>query len=373
MQYIRKTRGIEQQMILSINPNYTVIQLTNTTSFESQHTYYDICPWSHDECYIVFSSAPIDEKWTPFGHDTLACREGRVNIIDTETLEIQEVADHAIYMKHGGAFCIWHPKQHSIFYRKDAEHSARIDLDTGKISLLPGRIRQISPDSTHFLTIQRSPHHGSQGAEIGMLSEDGSESRTLVNREQLYDLTPNRDQFLPEDMLLGNTKWHPSGEHILLTAWIYPHPEVHRSLYIVSRDGSEVRWLTYFKHHHSWTPDGRYILFNDQIPSGEDEKTEPRMFLINFDGTNRRVIVDHPIGSHPLMHPDGEKIVDADKMGIYIAHLQSGNIERLVNFAQTFDGTHHGTHPHPVWNHDGLRILYNSAERGHSELYLIQA
>jgi hypothetical protein len=373
---IGENRGVEQQHLPAQNSGYSIVQLTDNVALESQHTYYDICPWSYDERFIVFSSAPVTAAWTPFGHDTLACRAGRVNVIDTETLEIRELTAQAVYLKHGGAFCMWHPKKHEVFYRKDEEHFAALDLDTGKTHLLPGSIRQISPASADgsvtFVTSRRSSHSEGRSDEIGVMAEDGSEFRLLVNREQLYELTPNRDQFRPEDMTLGNTKWRPDGQYILITAWVYPHPEVRRSLYIVSRDGKEIRWLTYFAHHHSWTPDGHAVLFNDRIPVDPEGKIGPRMFLIDFDGTNRRVIFDRPVGSHPLMHPDGQSIVDSDREGIYVVRLEQDTLERLVHFAQSFDGTHHGTHPHPVWNHDGSRILYNSAESGHSEIYLIK-
>ena len=348
-----------------------VTQLTRDPAWESQHTYYDICPWSHDGRFVVVSSAPVDGDWTPFGHDTLACRDGRVSVIDMASLQPRAVATGAVYMKHGGAFCMWHPTQHRIYYRQNEESFARVDLTTGTKDLLPGRLRQLSPDGTTFATLLKSPHQGGQGTAIGIMREDGAEDRELVSRERLHELTPNRREFRPDDMTLGNTKWRPDGQHLLIAMWIYPCPGVRRSLYIVSRDGAEVRWLTHFAHHHSWTPDGQQILFNDRVSVGEDGASEPRMFFIDFDGTGRRVAVDEPIGSHPLMHPDGTSILDSDRDGVYVVRLDGPRVERLAAFARSFDGSHHGTHPHPVWNPDGSSILYNSAESGHSEVYHI--
>jgi Tol biopolymer transport system component len=184
-------------------------------------------------------------------------------------------------------------------------------------------------------------------------------------------MTPNRDLFQPEDMTLGNTKWHPGAQHLLVTMWVYPCPAARRSLYIVSRDGSDARWLTHFGHHHSWTPDGTAVLFNDRMQADSGEPGEPRMFLVDFDGSNRRVIFDQPVGSHPLMAPAGRLILDADAEGIYLVHLEEQRLERIATFGGEFDTSHHGAHPHPVWNHDGTALLYNSGETGHSEIHAL--
>lgn len=365
------SRGNECSSAPALQKDAAILQLTSHPTLESQHTYYDICPWSHDNRYLVFSSAPAEANWQPFGHDTIASRDGRINVIDLETMEIQELTGDAVYLRHGGAFCMWHPSRHRIYYRMSEESFGSLDMESGRITELPSRLRQLSPDGNHFAMILDAPHGGTQGAVVGTAREDGSDCRELIHREQLYELTPNRDEFRPDDMLLGNTKWHPGGEHLLVAMWIYPHPESRRSLYIVSRDGEEARWLTYFGHHHSWTPDGAAVLFNDSAPAGPGGEMEPRMHLVDFDGTNRRVIFDAPIGSHPLMHPDGGSIVDFDNDGIYVAQLAEGRLDRVAAFSQSFKGGHLGTHAHPVWNRDGSQILYNSAESGHSEIYRI--
>lgn len=362
-------RGREARERPCLAPEWRLTQLTNHPERESQHTYYDICPWSADGRHLLFSSSPIAATWAPFGHDTLASRAGRVNLLDTATHEIREVADGAIYLRHCGTFALWQGRR--IAFRQDEAHSVSLDPVTGDRCKLPGRVRQVSPDGQVFAVLLRSPHEGGQGAAVGVMNADGSGTRELVSREQLHALTPNRAEFAAEDMLLGNTKWHPDSQHLLVTTWIYPVPTARRSLYIVSRDGRERRWLGHFAHHHSWANGGRQVLFNDRVEVAPG-RFEPRMCLIDFDGRNRRVAFDQPVGSHPLMHPAGDCIVDADRRGIWLAHLADGRLERLVDFAAEFAGTHAGTHPHPVWNQDGTKVLYNSAESGHCEVYLLE-
>ncbi len=119
MNLVGKNRGVEHRPLSVLGNGFTVVQLTRNDTLESQHTYYDICPWSHDERFIVFSSAPVDSEWADFGHDTLACRDGRVNVIDMASTQIQELAGNAVYMRHSGAFCMWHPTKHKVFYREE--------------------------------------------------------------------------------------------------------------------------------------------------------------------------------------------------------------------------------------------------------------
>ena len=55
-----------------------------------------------------------------------------MSVIDVETMESRDVARDAIYQKHGGSFCLWHPNAHRIYYRQSEEHFARLDLTTGE-------------------------------------------------------------------------------------------------------------------------------------------------------------------------------------------------------------------------------------------------
>ena len=201
---------------------------------------------------------------------------------------------------------------------------------------------------------------------VFVVNADDSNPRRVITKKQLYALTPNKNQFTLDEMSIGNTKWRCDNKHILLANFVHPKPDARRSLYVVRKDGSEARWLCYFGHHHSWSPDGASILFNDHKPG-----SGYRMHLIDFDGTNRRLVTDAIEGSHPLMSADGTRIADFDHKGIFLVHLADGSVERLSIYRKPFRMDVAGTHPHVVWNHDGSQLRYNSAETGHSELYMI--
>ena len=208
------------------------------------------------------------------------------------------------------------------------------------------------------------------------MNSDGTEPALIASAERIYEATPNRDAFDIEDMFVQNTKWHPDDEHILMVTRI-PHQGINnywKHLYIISRDGSVVRWLTDYGHHHSWTPDGKSVLYSDwrdREPLQGMPRKVPRLYLIDFDGSNKRMVVDEPLGGHPLMDPTGTMIVTWDNEGVILVRIPEQTVEYLTYYQNPFEVSHMGTHPHAVWSHDGSQILYNSAESGHSELYLI--
>jgi Tol biopolymer transport system component len=350
----------------------SVCQLTDSR-LESKHTYYDICPWSPDGRLVVFSSAD-PEDLTKEHRDNLSAQNGLVRVVDMQTFETQVIAEGAFYTSHNGAFPMWHPIRNTAYYRIGPEEIGAIDLDSGRRWTMSGVLRQLSPDGAKFAS-QLNPEDRPEDPEAWgfyTMNEDGSGLRRIVSIEQLYELTPNRDEFSVGDMTVGNPKWSPDSQHLLLTMWVRPKPQVRRSLYIANRDASQLRWLTHFSDHHSWTPDGKRVLFNDwkAVPAGGGRQ-DRRIFLVDFDGSNRTAVIDEPAGSHPCMDPAGTRIADCDQNGVYVVRVREQRIDRVATFRDRFDMSHRGTHPHCLWSPDGRQVLYNSAETGHSELYLV--
>ena len=378
-------RGRETREFKDPLTGRVIRQLTDHRT-ESKHSYYDVCPWSRDGALLVFSSADPGDLTTPDG-DSLSTRRGQICVMDMKTFEISVIAEDGFYSTHTGAFPLWHPLKKVIYYRRGPESIGAIDLDAGKRWTMSGVLRQLSPDGRRFASYLNRSDRPDQPEAWGVytMNEDGSQLKQVVSLQRLYELTPNRDEFRLEDMTIGNTKWAPDSRHLLVAMWVHPKPQARRSIYVVNAESvsqvsqtrpeaSPARWLTHFGHHHSWTPDGKQVLFNDWRTTGaEGASRDSRMFLVNLDGSGRRVVIDQAVGSHPLMDPGGTMIADFDGKGVFLVLVKEQRVERLAAFRKPFDMSHKGTHPHCVWNRDGTQILYNSAETGHSEIYLVSA
>ena len=374
----------ERSVSVDQHTGRTIEQLTDGP-MSDLHTYYDICPWSPDGRYLVFSAAyPAD--LTIVHRDTLATDKGHLYLMDLNTYELRLLADDAFYNTHTGAFPVWHPTENHVFFYTAPEEVAVVSADSGALlRKLQGGIRQVSPDgkllswTTNDVKSDLPPGVYTLKAD-GAGGDDDADLALIAPTEALYELTPNKHLFHIDQMTVGNTKWTPDAQHMLVAMWIKATPDdlspwtspFRRSIYIVSRDGSERRWLTFFGHHHSWTAQGTTVLYSGYCRhTDEGVKEEPRLHMIDFDGSNNRVVIDHPLGGHPIASPDGSKITTWDNRGVILVDLKTQTVDYLAVLEPAFDQSHRGTHPHCLWSPDGSQILYNSAQSGQSHLYRI--
>jgi WD40 repeat protein len=367
---VQERQSSEKTIFQDPKTGRTIWRLTNSQR-EDKHTYYDICPWSYDQKYIVFSSADLQDLTIQRG-DNLATHNGELYVMDTENYEIRKVAEPTLFTTHNGAFALWHPRKHQVYFYQAPHKVGVVDVATAKLErTMEGGIRQLSPDGKRFATSSNDPSFR-EGRGVYTMDEDGSDVHRIVSTEELYERTPNKDRFALDDMTVGNTKWTPDGQHMLVAMWVHPTPQVRRSIYIVSRDGTEKRWLTYMGHHHSWARNGEQVLYSGYKQYTDDGvREEPRLYLINFDGSDDHVVIEEPLGGHPIMNPAGTMITTWDRQGVILVRVEEQKVEYLTSFEPGFDMSHAGTHPHCVWSPDGTQILYNSAQTGHSQLYII--
>ena len=360
--------GSEKTVIQDEVTGRTIWRLTQNDG-EDKHAYYDICPWSSDQNYILFSTAKSEDLTTQVS-DLWTTNRGEVYVMDTETCELKRIAENAYYSTHNGVFSMWHPKKPLVYFVQAPGKVGVANAETGKVErVMDGRMRQLSPDGELFVTT--TPEG------VSTMKEDGSDLREIVSLRELYDLTPNSDRFTIDQMTATNTKWRPDAQYVLIGNNIWHGPQnmnrdVRRSLYIVSRDGSEKRFLCFFGHHHSWTGDGAQVLYSGWKELTDDGlREDPRLFLVNFDGSGNRVVIEEPLGGHPIANPDGTLITTWDSEGVILVDINAQKVEHVTSFKPGFDMTHMGTHPHCVWHPDGSQILYNSAQTGHSQLYIL--
>lgn len=367
-----RSRGVQRQVIADLKTGREIWKIT-AGPLEDKHTYYDVSPWSFDGRYITFGTADSNDLDEPWSVDMVSTTKGRLGLIDTASWEVHEFADNVFYESHAGSWGMWHPKRLELFYRQNADHFAAINFETGATRQLPGSIRQIGSDGKHAALLVDQPYGAGPGREVHVQNIDTGESWPVLTSEQAHELLPNRDEFPAAALTFGNTKWSPDATELLIAMFTFGVKGIRRNLFVVSRDGSKVRRVCYYGHHHSWAPSGKSLVFVDHTTADQEKQSRDtqRIFIADATTGERRMVIDQPMGSHPVMNPNGRCIADCDNDGAFVAFVDEPRVERLSTFTARWDTSHKGTHPHIVWNRDGTQALYNSAERGPSDLYLL--
>ena len=125
-----KSRGVERLKFKDRETGRTVWQLTCSQEFASKHSYYDICPWSHDGKFLVFSSARPEGINTAY-RDGFKAEDGLVCVLEIESGEIFTVATGTLYICHVGSFALWHPKKNILYFRRSPGELGIVDVQSG--------------------------------------------------------------------------------------------------------------------------------------------------------------------------------------------------------------------------------------------------
>lgn len=363
----------------------TIWRVTSSRRHD-KHTYYDLCPWSPDSRYILFSSADPADLAVPPGANVNVTQKGQLCLLDTGTYTRRVIADNTIFESHQGTFSAWSPKRNRVYFQKSSTELGVFDVDSGTLlRTMGGFVWWMSPETERFAFASGEVGRPENG--IYTMNEDGSDRRMLAATRELFELSPFRDAYPPEQAGVGLAKWSPDGEYVLFNMWVI-EPGTHASppglppcLFVVRKDGSQ-RWCVGpTGHHQSFTPDSKRIIWGGWMhlsprsrsgaPGGGSENRDPRIFMVNIDGSDLHVVVDEPVAGHPTMDPTCTWIVTSDERGVVLVDVARRTTERLAVFHPPFDTSHRGTHPHCVWSRDGTLILYNSAESGVSQLYVL--
>lgn len=149
--------------------------------------------------------------------------------------------------------------------------------------------------------------------DIHVMSTDGSGGTNLTNTPDDYD---------------GSAAWSPNGREILFSSdrdrdASLPPIERGRDLYVMNRDGTDVRRLTTtgFNSFGRWSPDGRRIVYN-----GGDSGNE--IWAMNADGTGQRKLRDS--GATPMWSPNGREIAYQYRKDGWVMNADGSNVRKLT-------------------------------------------
>lgn len=229
--------------------------------------------------------------------------------------------------------------------RRDAVSEAATASRAGGVAGVPTATRKAT--STAILPTISTAHptgvlaFGMQGS-LYVMNADGSNPTALLRD---YDADRHPSGFA----------WSPDGSRIAYTDIEERHNEFggyNTDILVINADGSGKTRLTGAaggsQFGPAWSADGRYIAYSE-VPPGENGGDRVNVYLINPDGTDRRLFIEN--AAQPSWSPDGERIAFAvPHRGIDVMNADGSGRVHL--------GTTDGYDRDPVWSPDGSRIAF---------------
>jgi Tol biopolymer transport system component len=193
----------------------------------------------------------------------------------------------------------WSPDGRRIAYRDSRRGINRND-----------EIYVMNADGTHARNLTRSPYNewspswSSDGELIAFYSGE------------LYVMRPDGTGARPITRVEGEyPSWSADGQRI---AFMSAQPGArggnpNYDVFVANRDGSRLRQLTDWPGEDgwpAWSPDGRSIAFS--TTHSPDGRGRYRVYVMDTDGSHKRLITHEVSGGFPVWSPDGNAIMFSD-------------------------------------------------------------
>lgn len=199
----------------------------------------------------------------------------------------------------------WSPDESSLLFTVLDEDSSKSTIYKAKISsrnvrkLVVGTIDSWSPSG-------REIAYTKETGGIFITDSEGRKEQQILPRIKVLDL-----------------KWSPSGIKIAFITSSDESFTSSPSLFILDKDGTELKKIVVRCTAFSWSPDGDSIVFEKK------EKRETNIYLAGLDGKNPISIAND--AKSPIFSPDSQRIAFTKDDGIYIANLDGSNVLRILS------------------------------------------
>jgi len=375
------------------------------------HRFFDASSVSPSGRYVAITRFRFEDRMPVPGD---ACD---IVLVDLETGEQKIIAESRGFDTQMGAQVQWGADDTQLFFNDmgcDEWRPFGVLLDplAGIRRELSGTVYMASRDGTRIASTclkrtgltqagygvlvpeQHVPLNDGAADDDGLSITDVAtdETNLIVSYRQILETAqPSYDasRYIGRAWYGFHVKWNPQGDRIMMVVrCILPDkskPEL-RSVITMGADGSDIRvavnediWAP-GGHHPDWGPDGESVTMNLKL-DGEGLS----LIRVGIDGNNLETLTAVQGSGHPTLHPNQRHILTDVYLHEKLAYGDGTTpirwIDRKTHTEETIvrinnDPPYRGPKrelridPHPAWDRDYKRIVFNGCDNGIRRVYL---
>lgn len=375
------------------------------------HRFFDASSISPSGHYVALTRF-LREDQLPQPGDT-----AEIVVIDLLSGLVQTVAQTHGYDTQLGAQVQWGGTDEELFFNDmDTQtwqpFGVKLNPKTTQRKILDGTVYMVSRDGKQALSpclLRTGATQAGYGViaptqyvpvNHGMSDDDGvyitdtttGQSKLLVSIRQIVETAMPKfdlDTYKNGDFYGFHVKWNPQGTRIMFVLRWQPHhkdEKMRNNVITMRADGSEIcrpiiddLWIK-GGHHPDWCPDGETMMMNLRL---DDDGL--KLIRTGYDGRGFEVMTNVPGSGHPTLHPNDRHILTDVYLHESLAYgdgttpirwIDTQNDTEQVLVRINNDPAYPGPKrelridPHPAWDREYKRIVFNGCENGLRRVYL---
>jgi len=381
------------------------------------HSYYTLCPYAPDGSgRILLAGADLERG------------EGELRVLSSDGEVLNRIGSQPVPPSfwHTGFWQSWSPDAQFLYFQGGTPAQPRIvrhHLATGQEDSLPGEMEGLPPsgepivsclhrmlyaagygDNRYKPELSPVPFADRNRHGIFRTTFTPPSHELALSTAQILEIHPRREEIQRADrdikerlgkdtgltLMTYCVRWNSSGTRCLFffgnhcVARERQEPRI-ASVFTADRSLGDIRMAVDLSFGRPGVHWGWQANDNQLIGYGPHPEDPARLCLaeVNADGSGYRFLSDHQSGGHPSTSPADPDLIVTDENvpgggAVVFLSKKNGRETGRVSLPK-FSGAQEppGRNPqrvchHPVFNHDGSRILCNSLPGQHAELVEIR-
>lgn len=338
------------------------VEKSPVNAMEHLHAYFDTCPESPDGKRLLI----LEFQDTAPGLGTLIV--GPTGEKDAWV----RVGRQMYASAHEAASQQWINNQTVLAFGPGRDNSSQvIDIETGTVRILAGRVGSISPDGKlGAWTSNEATWDQRNRVRAGLSIVELRLGSILfqIEESRLTNMLPKAFLRPGERLWSKHAKWSPDGGQLMfvVTRVVEEQQRVKevgngKYLFVVDNDGLNIRLIGRIGHHPTWSRDSEHIIY------GLRARTGNKLIKANIHTKAQSVALEKFDGVHASFSPVKDVIV-ADsyarsngrwRVGLREYDLYTGTRRTFFEGEIPFFARNQRLHLHPAWSRSGEGVYFN--------------